>query len=720
MPHLQSNLMHLSASERHWLPWSGPTGKLSMRWSCWLNRGVYPVVEQVFEGVAQSRVRILQNWVASHWGHLADLAANLGEAVGHVAGDVLEGKRAQLPDISELFVIDSQGRVLASTCAAHVGQQDLDGRAVARGMSEAFLHGPYRDPLTQRLGASTSRFHDAVTLMFYQPVHVGGKCLGCICARVPNDVIGDLIQREAGHVYPESGDNYLFMVESRFDSSVQTGTALSRSRFEDATFSHGENLKSGVHTRWGTVRVQQHTELVLRFTDPATGQLHPGVRETIAKGTNLFVTYPGYSDYRHIPVIGKGVTFQLQGSPDRWGMMCEADLEEVYRRRSLSVGLMKTYLLTVTTLFAIGSLLQEFSGLPTTALHLVNGLLLLLGAWAFASFGPRRLAARMQEMTEVIRTLAEGEGNLRQRVDSSTMQRDESGDMGRWVNSFIDSLDGVVGQVIQVSKHVRQDNELMLERSSEAGQTTSDVAESIHQLLLLVEEQLGEIQQASMTAEEMKGAMDEVMQRARERFDTVRNGTESIRDVVQRSAQSVQLLDSRMGEIDEIVGLISDITTQTNLLALNAAIEAARAGDHGRGFAVVAGEVRSLAQRTAKAAEDIRHKVESLQAETRQAVSFMEGGVQNVDSSLRLTEEASSENVHLHHTVERMFDIIKGLNERSLHYGQTIRGVDQASNEMGQTLGVLQDSAERVRHTAGKLHQLVGRFRVSAANSEAA
>ncbi|WP_312396240.1 methyl-accepting chemotaxis protein [Stutzerimonas kunmingensis] len=720
MSHLQSNLMHLSASERHWLPWSGPTGKLAMRWSCWLNRGVYPVVEQVFEGVAQSRVRILQNWVASHWGHLADLAANLGEAVGHVAGDVLEGKRAQLPDISELFVIDSQGRVLASTCAAHVGQQDLDGRAVARGMSEPFLHGPYRDPLTQRLGASTSRFHDAVTLMFYQPVHVGGKCLGCICARVPNDVIGDLIQREAGHVYPESGDNYLFMVESRFDSSVQTGTALSRSRFEDATFSHGENLKSGVHTRWGTVRVQQHTELELRFTDPATGQLHPGVRETIAKGANLFVTYPGYSDYRHIPVIGKGVTFQPQGSPDRWGMMCEADLEEVYRRRSLSVGLMKTYLLTVTTLFAIGSLLQEFSGLPTTALHLVNGLLLLLGAWAFASFGPRRLAARMQEMTEVIRTLAEGEGNLRQRVDSSTMQRDESGDMGRWINSFIDSLDGVVGQVIQVSKHVRQDNELMLERSSEAGQTTSDVAESIHQLLLLVEEQLGEIQQASMTAEEMKDAMDEVMQRARERFDTVRNGTESIRDVVQRSAQSVQLLDSRMGEIDEIVGLISDITTQTNLLALNAAIEAARAGDHGRGFAVVAGEVRSLAQRTAKAAEEIRHKVESLQAETRQAVSFMEGGVQNVDSSLRLTEEASSENVHLHHTVERMFDIIKGLNERSLHYGQTIRGVDQASNEMGQTLGVLQDSAERVRHTAGKLQQLVGRFRVSAANSEAA
>ncbi len=716
MSMLRSSSMQLSAAERGWLSWRD---SLALGWSCWLNRGTYAQQEQVFEGIAQARVRILQDWAQAHWAHLAELAQQPGSGLGRFDQDLLQRKQAQMADFSELFVVDPQGQVQASSRTGRAGRTQGQTAALQRGLRQPFLLGPYRDADTQALGPSSSRFHDAVTLMFYQPIIGERGVEGCLCGRVPNDVLGDLIQREAGHVYPESGDNYLFMVESRFDPSIAPGTALSRSRFEDATFSHGENLKSGVHTAYGVVRVREHTELELRFTDPATGQLHPGVRETIARGSNLFVTYPGYSDYRHIPVIGKGVTFELPGSPDRWGMMCEADLAEVYRRRSLSVGLMRTYLLTVLSVFLAGGLLRELLAPPTLLMYLADALLLAAGAWFFARRGPGRLAARMGEMTELIRNIAEGGGNLRQRLDPARLQADETGDMGRWINSFIDSLDGVVGQVIQVSRHVREDNEQMLARSGEAGHTTRSVAESVHELLLLVEEQLGEIQQASMTAEQMKQAMDEVMRRARERFETVRHGSRSILEVVERSAQSVQLLDSRMGEIDGMVSLISDITTQTNLLALNAAIEAARAGDHGRGFAVVAGEVRSLAQRTASAAEDIRRLVEGLQQQTRQAVAFMEDGVREVDAGLRLTEEASSENVQLHQTVERMFEVIEQLHQRSLHYGQTIRSVDAASGSMGQTLGVLQDSAERVRHTAGKLQQLVGKFRVSAAEMTA-
>ena len=684
-----------------------------MGWSCRLNRSAYPVIEQTFEAIAETRVQLLHNWTREQWEHLAELADHLGHDFAHLDSAMLMDKLRQAEDFSELFVVDVAGNVIVSTWNRRGNTRFEHTRALAEGLKAPFLHGPYRDPLTLNIGPSSSRFHDEVTLMFYQPLKAEGKVLGCLCGRVPNDVLGDLIQREAGHIFAESGDNYLFMAQSRFDPAIEPGTALSRSRFEDGTFTHGENLKSGVHTPWKTVQIQRHTELELRFTDPATQQLHPGVRETIRKGSNLFVTYPGYSDYRHVPVVGKGVTFQLPGSPDRWGMMCEADLEEVYRRRSLTHGLMKPYLATMTGLFACNFVVQHYSGLTQGLIDTVEVVSMVGATLLFSLLGPKRLAARLEGMTGVIRTIAEGEGNLRQRLDTTTMANDETGDMGRWINSFIDHLDSVVGQVVKASRNVGTTNQMMLGRSQEAGITSAEVSEAVHRMMIIVEDQLGEIQQASAGAEQMKQVMDEVVTRAREQFLAVQAGTQSIRDVVERSSSSVQLLDSRMTQIGKITSLISDITNQTNLLALNAAIEAARAGEHGRGFAVVADEVRSLAARTSRAADDIRQMVEGLQGETQKAVSFMEAGVKDVDNSLRLAEDASSENVQLHQAVESMFAIIQQLNNHSLDYGKTIRQVDQSSTQMRQTVVVLQSSAETVRLNANKLQKLVGQFEVS-------
>lgn len=709
---LSSNAMQLSSTEKTWLPWLGKTGKLAMGWSCRVNRSLYPVMERTFDAFADTRVKLLQTWASDQWEHLSELAGALTRDCAFTDNRLLLDKLRQADDFSELFVVDTTGQLLTSTWNHNV-QRAINPQALAAGLKAPFLHGPYVDALTLQIGPSSSRFHDEVTLMFYQPLRYEGRVLGCLCGRVPNDILGDLIQREAGHIYPESGDNYLFMVQSRFDPAIEPGIALSRSRFEDGAFTHGENLKSGVHTPWKTVQIQRHTELELRFIDPATQQLHPGVRETIRKGSNLFVTYPGYADYRHIPVVGKGVTFVLPGSPDRWGMMCEADLEEVYRRRSLSRGLMKPYLATMVGLFACNYAVQHYSGLSQPWIDACEGLSMAAAALLFSRLGPNRLAKRLNEMTDVIRTIAEGEGNLRQRLDNSRMANDETGEMSRWVNSFIDRLDSVVGQVVKASHSLGSTNQKMLGRSQDAELTSHEVADATHRMMIIVEEQLGEIQQASVSAEQMKQAMEEVVTRAREQFQAVQAGTQSIREVVLRSSESVRLLDSRMGQISSITGLISTITQQTNLLALNAAIEAARAGEHGRGFAVVADEVRSLASRTAKAADDIRQMVEGLQGETQQAVSFMDGGVTDVDNSLRLAEGASSENVQLHQAVESMFSIIQQLNARSLDYGKTIKQVSHASEQMRVTVGVLQSSAETVRVDAGKLQKLVGLFEVT-------
>ena len=95
-----------------------------------------------------------------------------------------------------------------------------------------------------------------MTLLFMNAIYTGDTFVGILCGRVPNDVIGDLIQRESGHVYPDSGDNYIFMAKPEMNHHIAPGTALSRSRFEDRTFTHGENLKDGVTTDWGTVSVK--------------------------------------------------------------------------------------------------------------------------------------------------------------------------------------------------------------------------------------------------------------------------------------------------------------------------------------------------------------------------------------------------------------------------------------------------------------------------------
>ncbi|SEA96219.1 methyl-accepting chemotaxis protein [Marinobacterium iners] len=712
---LKSTAMQLSAAERHWLPWFGPTGKLAMRRACWLNRRTLPVVEQTFESIAEIRVRLLTGWAQAKWDMLADLAQQVGESFPDCDRALLEHKRRQAQDLSELALIDLEGRVTCSTTPTRTGCQDLNSKAVNAGLQAPFLHGPYIDPVTLELGASSSRFHDEVTLMFYQPVKQDGVVVGALCARVPNDVLGDLIQREAGHIFPESGDNYLFMVESRFDPTIEAGTALSRSRFEDGTFSHGENLKSGIHTAWGTVKVNRHTEFEIRFTDPATGQLHPGVRETIRKGGNLFVAYPGYSDYRHIPVIGKGVTFSMPGSQDRWGMMCESDLEEVYRRRSLSVRMMTSLAGSLAVGLGASYGLQYWLNLPALPGMLLNFVFVMLSVMLFWQVGIRPLSRRLGAMTEVIRNLAEGQGNLSQRLDSDRIVADETGDMARWINSFVDNLDGIVAQVIRAADDVGENSQTMQVRNRIALDSATSVDEAAETMLSLVESQLVAISQASGTAEVMKSAMEEVVAKAREQFESVRSGTQAIRDIVQTSARRVQALNQRTVEIDEMVALITDITAQTNLLALNAAIEAARAGEHGRGFSVVADEVRALAARTETAAHEISARIERIQKESVDAVRFMEAGVEDVDRSLQLAEQSTSDNTELHDSVAQMFDIIKHIDRHSQEHGGHARSVAEITTRMHQAVGELQLSSDQVKGTAAKLQQLVGAFEVSSA-----
>lgn len=718
---LKSRTMALSEAERSWLPWFGKTGKLKSRWSYMLNLHRVDALEQVFDGIARTRVKILNDWAKLQWQHLSTLAELLADDFQHCDRELLAKRMALAADFSELFVINAAGRILGSTSEFH-----HHGEVAAKVMDylkthkAPLLHGPYVDELTARIGPSSSTFHDGVTLMFYQPVLRNGELVGAVCGRVPNDVVGDLIQREAGHVFHESGDNYLFMVRAEFDSGLQPGTALSRSRFEDQTFSLGDNLKAGIRTRWGTIKVRNHTELELVFNDPATGKLHPGVRETIRRGENLFVTYPGYSDYRHIPVVGKGVTFQMPGSPDRWGMMCEADLEEVYRNRSVAYQLMSLYLMIVAASWALATTLTETMNLSSLASTAISFATMLAGAFMFYRFGCLRLTRDMRSMVRMVRTIAEGDGNLSQRLKRSDHRRDETTMMSQWINNFIDNLEHIIYQVITMSHEIGATNQEMLTQSQATGLATSNVFAAMQEIEHSLASQLHEINVASETAAEMRRVMQQLVEHEAEQLATLRLQTDYIRQSNSQATMSIVELQQSVKRISDGVLLIKEVANQTNLLALNAAIESARAGEEGRGFAVVADEVGRLADRTKLATVEIGGMIDAVKVQAEKAVGTMGAGLTQMEEGLRLTEINAGEQNRVQENVNRMFAIIGRIESVSHEHSNKVRDIATITGSMQRALMESERSSRESDVAVSKLTQLVSQFRISTRGTKSA
>ncbi|MCD1258909.1 methyl-accepting chemotaxis protein [Paenibacillus athensensis] len=727
--------------------WLGFKKGLPLWWSYRLNREMKEDVEEIFEGIAHTRMQILKTWVESSWSHLERLQPGVwnpggSEGAGSwneaAANQALEQMRRRAVDFSELFVLDQQLTVRYSTYAKHIGRSYVSGGDWKRGLDYAregrkCLYGPFVDALTLEIGPSSSSFHDAVTLLFLLPLMEGGVCKGLLCGRVPNDVLGDLIQRESGHVYPDSGDNYIFMAQAHLNTHIAPGTALSRSRFEDMTFTHGDNLKEGVRTDYGIVSVKHHTELELRFTDPATKELHPGVANTIASGSNLFVAFPGYSDYRHIPVIGKGVTFQLPHCPDVWGMMCEGDLEEVYRIRGLSWKLTRMQLWMGLGMIALNGLAvwaaSQMSSLVLTELGVVllNVIYGLFGLMLTRRGVMRPAVDRIHKLSRFIRINAEGEGDLTQRLAIAQFDNDETKELAKWINNMIDSLEGIMQRVKQAAGDVQASQQLLVESTESTEASSQRMNDKIHGMIRGIRLQLKDLDVAKDVSRNMSGTLRDLELKAGEQIAVAQEEVERIGGKMQHIQTKVEetnrTIHSFLRTTEEIGGLlrtIEEISAQTNLLALNASIEAARVGEHGKGFAVVAGEIRKLADLTKSTTTQITETLQMIGKSAQEAFESMEEGTRVVAEGTEMVatasdilQQAGSGDSLKTQVVDEMVELMEKIAAVSIENRKVSAEVERTVQELQQDMQHVRGTSGNVDSITRSLLLLVNQFRLT-------
>ncbi|TDF92133.1 methyl-accepting chemotaxis protein [Paenibacillus piri] len=728
--------------------WLGFKKGLPLWWSCRLNRGLKEDVEDIFEGIANTRMELLKSWTDEYWSHLdrlleqiRSLEAERGEAheLWRAAIEKLFiAARNRASDFSELFLLDETSSVVFSSYPAHIGVSYAGEGHIYKGLvytkdGDKCLFGPYADLLTKQIGPSTSAFHDKMTLLYIVPIMKDGRWRGALCGRVPNDVIGDLIQRESGHVYPDSGDNYIFMAKPVLNTHIAPGTALSRSRFEDRTFTHGENLKDGVTTDWGTVSVKEHTELELMFTDPATGKLHPGVANTIANGSNLFVAFPGYSDYRHIPVIGKGVTFKLPHCPDLWGMMCEGDLEEVYRVRSIRWKLLRLQLpllivsAVLSAALVYGLLGQSPAWLTACAAGGFQLLCGLLIARIVQKKGAQPVVDNLRRINRFIRINAEGKGDLTQRLGHGQFAHDETKELAKWINNMIDSLEGIMLQVKQAASDVLSSQHVLTVSTVTTEGSTERMSGKIHDMIRSIRRQLKDIDVAKDVVNDMQGTLRVLEDKASGQIAVAQSEVERIgekmdqisRKVADTNRTILTFMDTTQ-KIKNVLQVIEEISAQTNLLSLNASIEAARVGEHGKGFAVVAGEIRKLADLTRKSTEEINETVQLIYKNAQEAFQSMEEGTlvvtegtQLVAAASEILSGASAEESLKTQVVDEVVDLMEKIAEVSMENRQISTEVEAKVQELLADIVNVRHTSSHVEAITDFLQHLVDQFRLT-------
>ncbi|WP_066342082.1 methyl-accepting chemotaxis protein [Azohydromonas lata] len=316
-------------------------------------------------------------------------------------------------------------------------------------------------------------------------------------------------------------------------------------------------------------------------------------------------------------------------------------------------------------------------------------LALLLGVLA-AVVITRSITHPMAQAVDAAEAVAQGD--LSRRIEASG--KDETAQLLR-------SLSHMNQRLADLVRQVRSGSDAIATGSHEVAAGSTDLSQRTEKQAASLQETAASMEQLSSTVKHNADTAQQASQMAASASGAARHGGQTVAAVV----ATMQEISDSSRKIEDIIGVIDGIAFQTNILALNAAVEAARAGEQGRGFAVVAGEVRSLAQRSAEAAKQIK--------------GLIADSVGKVQTGSQLVGDAGSTMQDLVSQVQRVSDLLGEISSASVEQtsgiGQVSQAVSQLDEVTQQNAALVEEStaaADSLNMQAKRLVELVRTFKL--------